>query len=98
MSLSNAEKQRRFRQKKKENPEETKLVCYLQNSTAFSLRCLTKHHGLTQAEVLTHLIEKADDALLAALVDDPEATEAYIQGGVRPLPKDRREATQKRQK
>ena len=83
MPLSNAEKQRRYRQKKKETTEQTKLVCYLPSQAAFNLRCLTKHYGMTQAELLTKLLAEADEAVTSEFINDDSALEQYIAGGDR---------------
>ena len=73
MSLSNAERQARYkktRYKANNGDGEYQLNCWLTSQAKFALKRLAKHHGMTQRAVLEWLLIENDEATFRALSEE----------------------------
>lgn len=78
MAKTAAERQREYRRRRAlagANGEK-RLGLWTPTGTALALRRLARHRGVTQREVLVHLIAQAEAAVMAAM-DDGEL-DAYL--------------------
>ena len=79
MALTNAEKQRRYRERHlgKEG-EKVRLQLYLSFQTEARMQRLARHHGYSITAMVEKIIADADSALLAGLPE--HAVRAYLEG------------------
>lgn len=75
MSLSNAERQSRYkktRHKANNGDGEYQLNCWITSQAKFALKRLAKHHGITQRAVLEWLLIESDETTWRSLSEDQQ--------------------------
>lgn len=79
MALSNAEKQRRYRENRcrKGNIGDYRLNTYITGESSFALGRLAKHYNLTKRQVLELLITTADKTISKKLEIDSKEWNKY---------------------
>lgn len=74
MAMSNAERQKRYRQSRKGGVRnELQLKVWIDITLSGALVRLAKHHGITQKAVLERLISEAEEQVLSGIETDSEA-------------------------
>ncbi len=75
MSLSNAERQARYKKTRYQannGDGEYQLNCWITSQAKFALKRLAKHHGITQRAVLEWLLTESDETTFRALNDEQQ--------------------------
>ena len=78
MSLSNAERQARYKKSRYQannGDGEYQLNCWVTSQAKFALKRLAKHHGMTQRAVLEWLLSAADESAWKELETDEEQSQ-----------------------
>ena len=75
MSLSNAERQARYKKTRYQannGDGEYQLNCWITSQAKFALKRLAKHHGITQRAVLEWLLTECDETTFRALSEEQQ--------------------------
>ena len=75
MSLSNAERQARYKKTRYQannGDGEYQLNCWITSQAKFALKRLAKHHGMTQRAVLEWLLTESDETTFRALNEEQQ--------------------------
>ena len=75
MSLSNAERQARYKKTRYQannGDGEYQLNCWITSQAKFALKRLAKHHGMTQRAVLEWLLTESDETTFRALNEEKQ--------------------------
>jgi hypothetical protein len=86
MPQSNAQRQAKYRsQRPFAGPQgngERRINCWVSTAAHAALRRLAAHHGLSQREMIEHLLLQADSHISQALELDSAEWQAYFEVGV----------------
>lgn len=67
---TNAQRQKEYRQRRKNRHDKVKLSLYIDADQAHKLACLTKHHKLTKSAMLGLIIDQANERVVKAMAPD----------------------------
>lgn len=80
MALSNAERQRAYRQRHLKDGTADRINVVVDAATKARLERLARHYGVTQVAVLADLLARADGEVSERLRDDPNKLREYFDG------------------
>ena len=84
MALSNAERQRRYREARRGGAkDEARLNLFIGVSEHLALERLAAHHGVTLRKMIETLASKADTEVVDGLELDTPEWDAYFDGALR---------------
>lgn len=77
MAMSAAERQRKYRERSRNQKELARVSIWLNTNARHALKCLSRHYGLSQAELISDLLLKTEKGILDKIIADDEAWARY---------------------